>query len=299
MENNTYENGFAPEAEEVQQPVQEQEVYEQPVQPQEDYYPAYDQAPTQSTDVKSVLLGVWEKIKALPKKVLALAGAGVALVVVLAIVLSMLGNTYKTPVKEIEKLLNKNSAEKIIDGLPAVLNGFGESEAKDIIKILKKSDSYKDMEEDMEDYYDEIVEGLKDEYGKNYKIDLKIEDKEKLEKEDLRSFRNQLRDIADYGEELDDMDSDDYEDMADDLGISKSKAKKMVKSLKSFCKDCKSAKVKAGYELSVLMTIDGKDADEPLEQEFTVNVYKVDGRWVIDVFSLVSELGLGSLSYLF
>lgn len=258
MENNTYENEFVPETEAPKAPA---------------------------------------KGNGAGKKNLILAAVAVVAVVAIIVVLSLLGNTYKTPLKAAEKLLNMKSVEKIINNVPSVLNGFGEKEAKTIIKIAKKSEQYEDLIEDAEDSYADTVEDMKDEYGKNYKITLKVDEKEKLEKDDLKEFRNQLRDVAEYGEMLDDLDSDDYEDLADELGVKKSDIKKAVEELKNFCKDCKSAKVTAGYELSVIMSLNGSELDEPEETDMTIRVFKVDGRWVPDVFSLASEMGLGYLLY--
>ena len=273
MENNTFENYSAPEANDFQE--------------------------TFTANEQPVKIGnIIDKIKAIPKKFLIAGGACIAALVLVIVLLSSLSNNYKTPIKTVENLLNTKSLTKIINKAPTVLNGFGESDAKKALKIIKKSDVYKDNIDELEEGYDDLVENLKDEYGKNYKIKLKVEDKEKLEKKELRNFRDQLRNIADMGEELDDMDSDDYEDLADELGVSKAKAKKLVKLLKGFTKDCKKAKVTKGYELDVSMTITGKDADDVEPMEFTVRVYKVDGRWVLDVFSLVQEIGIGALGSL-
>lgn len=299
MENNIYENEAVAETEQLQPEVQEVEI-QQPEAPQ---------SAENKLDVKKILNDgvdkakeLWanreallQKVKSVPKKIWIMAGAGMLALIVVIVVLSLQGNTYKTPIAAAEKLLNMKSFGKLIDNAPSVLNGFGESEADKIIKILKKSDQYQDIKEDAEDAVDDLVEMLKDEYGSNYKIKIKIEDKEKLEKEDVKEFRDQLRSVADMTKELDELDSDDYEDMADELGISKSQAKEVIKTAKSFGKECKSAKVSDGYELEVVVTITGSELEEPMEQDMTVRVFKVDGRWVPDVFSLVNTIGIGSL----
>lgn len=240
MENNIYENEAVAETEQLQPEVQEVEI-QQPEAPQ---------SAEKKLDVKKILNDgvdkakeLWanreallQKVKSVPKKIWIMAGAGILALLVVIVVLSLQGNTYKTPIAAAEKLLNMKSFGKLIDNAPSVLNGFGESEADKIIKILKKSDQYQDIKEDAEDAVDDLVEMLKDEYGSNYKIKIKIEDKEKLEKEDVKEFRDQLRSIADMTKELDELDSDDYEDMADGLGISKSQAKEVIKTAKSFGK---------------------------------------------------------------
>jgi len=307
MENEILENGTTPETEEVVETVEAVEIAAAEAAP--------EAAPeAEKTSVVDTVKGVannavakgkalWAdranllakakelpgKLKTVPKKIWMMIGGGVAALIALIVVVSLLGNNYKTPIKAVEKALNSKSVSQVLNRAPQILNGFGESEAKTLIKIAKKTDMYKDNIEDIEDGFDTIIEGLEDTIGKNYKISLKVTDKEKLDKDAVKAFRNQLRSIAEMGEQLDDLDKDDYADMADDLGISKGQVKKGVKALKSFCKDCKGAKVKKGYELKVEAKVTGKELDEPMEMELSVNVFKVDGRWVIDVFSLADS----------
>ena len=238
---------------------------------------------------KKITGTVVAKAKKIPAKLWIILGAGIATLAIIIAILLMAGNTYKTPLQTAEKLLNMKSVEKIVDKAPSLLNGFGTSEAKSILKIIKKSDTYKDTMEDAEDYFDDAIDTLKDEYGNNYKIKIKVEDKEKLDRDDVREFRDQLRDIGEYRDDLKDLESDDFEDIADELGISKSKVKDMVKEAEDFCKRCKSAKVSKGYELSIVVSIDGSEADDPEELDLNICVYKVDGRWVLDVLSLVEN----------
>lgn len=286
MDNNIFEEGMAPKTEEQQMPEQK------PAEEGKDFVGTVKDILAKG---KVLAISLFEKAKTLPKKVWIAAGAAVVAIIAVIVVLSILGNTYKTPIQEAEKLLNSTSVDKVIDRAPSLLNGFGESELKKAIKILKKSDYYKDIKEDADDAFAELIEGLKDEYGSNYKIKIKVAEKEKLEKEDLKEFRDQLRQIGELSKQIDEMTSDDYEAMAETIGISKSQAKDLAKVVKSFAKECKSASVKDGYELDLVISITGSELDEPEETEMTVRVFKVDGRWVPDVFSLVEEIGIGAI----
>lgn len=218
------------------------------------------------------------------KNKLIVAAAAVVAVIALVIVLSILGNSYKTPIELMEKQANNKKFSAMVDASTATLNGFAEKEVKAVLNIMKKSDSYKDMMEDQEDYFEDNIEDMIDEYGKNYKYTYKIVDKEELEKDDLRDFRDELRYIADMCEdledEIDDYDSDDWEDLADDLEISKADVKELAKKILEIGKICKKAKVTAGYELTVETYLSGSELDEPEEGEMTICVYKVDGRWI-------------------
>lgn len=307
MEDNIFEKENAVEDEvvqpaeeqtEVQQPVEEQTEVQQPENKDMSVKYLLESGKKKAQEIfanKDIYLN---KVKEIPKKIWIMAGAGILAVISIILILSLVGNTYKTPVKAAEKLLNSKSVTKVIDNAPGLLNGFGEDEANKIIKIVKKSDQYEDAIEDAEEYFDEMIESVKDECGANYKIKIKVDEKEKLEKEDCKEFRENLRSVAKLADNIDDMDSDDYEDMADSMGITKSQAKDMVKTMESFCKKCKKAKVSAGYELDLVMSVTGSEMDEPQETEVTVRVFKVDGRWVPDVFTLVNMFGVRNITSL-
>ena len=271
MEN--YENGYAPAEEE-----QNLDAFAQ------DTPAAEETAAPQQKSILEMGKDIWAKFLALPKMVWIGIGAAIAAVVALCIVFSIITNTYKTPISIMQKLENSKSYKDPVEQSAMKLNGFLEKEVKQLGKIMKKSDDYADELEDAKDAFEDRIQDMKDQYGNNYKIKYKVTEKEKLEKDDLKDFRDELREYADYceriEEECDDYDSDDWEEMADELGISKSQAKEMVKIMKEIGKVCKKAKVSNGYELTVVRTVNGSEMDEPEEDEMTIYVYKVNGRWI-------------------
>ena len=117
----------------------------------------------------------------------------------------------------------------------------------------------------------------------------------------MKDFRDSLRDRADnladsIDDFIDEAESEDWEDMADEMGISKSQAKELAKAALKLAKKLKSAKITAGYELSGTRTLTGKELDEPIESEWSMVVYKVDGRWISSsalsmLYMLASSLG--------
>lgn len=291
MENENLENVSAPETEEITETVETVEITETaPAAQKKSVTDVLANIADKGKELIENPKPLLDKIKAVPKKVWIAIGGGVAALIVVIIVLSLLGNTYKTPIKAAEKLLNSKSISQVLNRAPALLNGFGEDEAKVLIGIAKKTDMYKDNIEDIEDGFESVIEMLEDNVGKNYKISLKVTDKEELEKDALKAFREQLRTIGKMGNQLDDLDNDDYADMADELGISKAQAKKAVKNVVAFCKDCKGAKVQKGYELTIEVTLTGKELDEPIELEIHFDVFKVDGRWVPGVFTAADKV---------
>ena len=204
-------------------------------------------------------------------------GAAVAIAAIVVALVLFVFNTYKTPLALAEKAANNKKASVALDKQVAMLNGFCEDEYKEIVKVLKKSDYYEDMLEQ----YEEQIEYYKDEYGSNYKIKYKITNKEKIDKDELKELRDEIREMGEemlY--ELEEADSDYYEEGADELGISESQAKKIVKAMKSVAKTLKKAKITEGYTLTVTETIKGSELDEPEEDEYEIEVYKINGRWV-------------------
>ena len=216
-----------------------------------------------------------------------------AVVAIAAIVLALVMfvfNTYKTPVALLEKQANAKKASALLSKRIEMLNGFCEDEYKEILKIMKKSDDY---EESLE-YYEEQIEYQQDEYGKNYKVKYKIVDKEEIDKDELREVRDTIRERGEMRlESLENLEDEDYEEGADELGITKSQAKKYAKAQESIAKTLKKAKVTEGYILTVSVTTTGSELDEPEEDEFEIEVYKVDGRWVSQ--SALMMLMYGSL----
>lgn len=255
-------------------------------------YPAVSEFMEKAIPVKDDLL---EKAKNVPKKLwIAISGAAVLLIALIVLLSSVVGNTYKSPVNMMEKVANNKKASKVMTYGTKMLNGFCEDEVKDILKIMKESDDFEDTMEEMEEDYEDAIEEKKDEYGSNYKIKYKITDKEKLDKDELKEIKEQYKSIAkmfrSFVEETEDYDSDDWEDLAEESGLSKSQVKKLVKAVEALYKEMKSVKVTKGYELTVTVIITGSELDEPEEEEITVRVYKVNGRWISDnAFSITGQ----------
>ena len=207
----------------------------------------------------------------------------VAVIAVLAIAIPILYgvffNNYKTPLKMAAKIENAKTYDAQVK---ATINasGFLKKEVKGIYNIVKKSEEF-DLDEERDDYK-EMVEDLEEEYGKNYKFYIEVEDKEKLDKDDLKDYKDELKDTGKaMKSQYEDLDSDDIEDMADYMGLSKSNAKKLVKLMESAAKKMRSAKVTAGYELSVKYMVKGSELDEPEElYEDEIVVLKINGKWV-------------------
>ena len=243
---------------------------------------AVDKILQKTSDILDVVL---EKAKKIPPKMwIAISGAAVLLIALIVILSSVVGNTYKTPVNMLEKHANNKKVSKLMDYSTKMLNGFCEDEVENLIDIVKKTDNFEDRMEIMEESFEDAIEDYEDEYGSNYKIKYKIVEKEKLDKDELKEIKEGFKDTAkglrNLVGETEDWDSDDWEDMADEMGLSKSQAKKLVKAVEALYKEMKSAKVTKGYELTVTVITTGSELEEPEEEEITVCVFKVNGRWI-------------------
>lgn len=240
---------------------------------------------------KGLFAKIIEAFKTNTKKAIIVAAAAVTalavLIVGICLIVDAINNTYKAPIKTMEKYANKQSYYDSYEQLIDLSNGFCTSEMETIAKLYKSREEYKDGLEDNKDDFKDKIEELKEQYGSNYKIKYEITDKEKIDKDDLKSVRESLRSRAESlekkVEETEDWDSDDWKEAADELGFDgdKSKAKKYYKTMEKIAKEYKTAKVSAGYELEVTVITKGRELDEPIENERTFKVYKIDGRWVV------------------
>lgn len=225
------------------------------------------------------------KVKTIPMKTWITIAAVLGILIVGVFAISIFTNTYKTPISLYVKYLNAEKHKNIYNDQIKLMNGLCDDELKAIIKIMKKSDDYEDELENKQENWENQVDSYKEQYGDNYKFSFKVEDKEKLDKDDCKDYQDDLRDYAksrynSIKDEYDDYDSDDWSDEADTMGISRSDAKKYVQKMQELYKDLKKAKVTAGYKLDIVVKITGSELDEPEEEELTIHVYKVNGRWV-------------------
>ena len=216
------------------------------------------------------------------KKLLTYAGIAVVAVIALILIISLFKSPNKvtTPLDLEMKVKNAKTYKAYEKAQLKITNGLADDEMEDLMKILKKSDEYD--ADDMKDDFEDMLEDYQDEYGKNYKFYYEIEDKDKIDKDDLKDIEDDLQDSArDMYDEIKDTDVEDLEDLADAMGLKKADAKKIKSIMEKYYKGLKKAKISAGYELEVTYYVDGKELEEPEElREVTIEVYKVNGRWV-------------------
>lgn len=203
-----------------------------------------------------------------------------AVVVLLVIIITVAGSSnYKTPVKQLVKLINKQSTDvfayqKLID------DPISYDYTQAVYKILKKNEAVnenlEDAKEDIKDFFDDI-DGFKVSKCDFVKA-------EKMKGSSLRDIqRNSYNtDNCKYLlEGFENMDKGDYEDLADGMDISVSEAKKFMNEAKKALKAYSKAKVTDGYEVTLRFygKYDGdSDKTEKIEN---IRIIKVNGDWYI------------------
>lgn len=235
----------------------------------------------------------WMKGKLNPKTLIAVC---VALIVLIGAYVGVgyATNNYTTPVRHMEKLENKKSIS-FKAYLKTALENMGATNAGEIVKIMCESDDFLDEMDEFEESYEEAYEKKQDEYGDDFKIVYAIEDKLKLEKSDLRNYQKQYRQYISLAKEglaeMEDYTSSDWNEMAENVGLTRTQVKKLVSALETMVDDIGRLEVTDGYELSIVKTVTGNMLDEPVETDMTIQVVKVNGRWV-NAASFIDGLSL-------
>ena len=228
-----------------------------------------------------------DKLRALDWKKIAIILVALALVAVLVIVLInvIFGSSKNDPIKYMEKYDNAKEVD-MIKLVSEAYNGVDGGNMAKIMKIMAKSDDFKEIVEDFEEGWKEDYEDKVDEYGKNFKITYKNdkEMEEKLDRDELKDYKANIKSmgesILDMVDEFKEMDKDEQKDAAEEMGLSYSDLKDMVEYMEALGRELKSVTVDDGYVLEVIKKTTGKELDEPEEDEVDITVLKINGKWV-------------------
>ena len=163
------------------------------------------------------------------------------------------------------------------------LNGFLKAEVTDIIDILERSQKYREKENTNKSSALQTVEELENEYGDDYKYTITVKQEEKLTDDQLEGMRSILAAIGKYYVDASQgYRMPDFEKLGTRLGLSMEDTKKYVQALGVLGEKCLSGQVTEGYQLKVTQTITGNKMTKTFE-EYTMNVYKIEGCWVWDM----------------
>lgn len=224
------------------------------------------------------------------KKKLNLSVIGLAVIVILAVLFlksCFFGSSYKTPLDDMLKIVNKKQTniDKIADVVvPAMLSDTYE----EVIDLLKSNKEYKKdfkklydktLPDTIEDAYDEFYDNMENIYGKNIKLSYKIEDKEKLDKDERNAIASAYSSFAQLSSGI----TDCIEALENCTELKEKELKKLVKQIEALEKKLDKFKVSSGYVLDVEFTIKGKE--DETSQNMDIVVIKADGDWMIDYLS--------------
>lgn len=203
--------------------------------------------------------------------------AAIGLAVLLAVILLIpKGNTYKTPIKLQAAMMNAKTADKMLDKTVDMLNGLGQDQVEDIVKILEKTEDF-DSTKDMMVL---ALGSIRENAGEKYKVKLSPKGKEKMDKESLEIMQEKIDYLAErYADAAEQME-ENATDVQDELGLSSKDVKKLVKAYKKLAKVLDKAKVTKAYDVEVKTKITGSQLDEAMKSETYIRVYKIGGRWV-------------------
>ena len=217
----------------------------------------------------------------------ALVVIAVALLLVAGLVWAVLrlGNGRTSPISLMQKYANAKSIE--IERLyKDMLAGSDGGKASKLVTLMLKSETFQEQLEAVEETLAEQYEDKLDEYGSNYKISYKNDKsvEEELEKEDLKEYRADIKemgeDFYELGKALGKLKGDDLRDLADDLDMSTADLKALIACLKELGQKYRGAEVSEGWELDALSKITGSELDDPEEDDQELIVLKVNGKWV-------------------
>lgn len=213
---------------------------------------------------------------------------GAAVAVIVAAVAAWLiydstTNTYLTPIKTANK--NYLLENRGLDPVPEHYNGFAKKEVQDILALLKQGSEYAAYLEE-EKSRNEIAREMNErDIGSDWEMYLEVVGEEKLGKEDLEAYTEELNRIAEIIDRLQE-ESADWDDaqwlaFGEKWGLRETQSRKLVQLLAAYGKKLKSAKVSDGYALETRLTWNGEKLKKPFEGEILVErVYEVDGRWI-------------------
>lgn len=202
--------------------------------------------------------------------------AAIVVAVLLVVVLLIPKDSYKTPIELQEDMMNAKTADKMLDRTVDMLNGLGEKEMEDIVKILEKTDEV----ESAKNMLVLTLGTIRDNAGEKYKIKLTPKSKEKSDSDNLEYMQERIDKLAETFADCAEQLEENSAEVQEELGLSEKDVKKLVKAYKKLAKIYGKAEVTKVYDVKVKTKITGSGLDEAMKGEQYFRVYKVGGHWI-------------------
>ena len=193
-------------------------------------------------------------------------------------------NTYETPLKAYAEYMSGPGSD--LDKEMKVYNGWAEEEIKEIHTILKKLWPEDGPEVWERAWHLSVMNGsYEDQFGKDAKMSYVIDEKVELSKEDLEKYQQELDGLVKKWEEdwADGGPESDVTEWIEAGAISEADGKKLLDVFEAFIDKMGEAQIEEGYKLSTSVTISGSELEEDYEKKRSFLVFKVDGRWVLQL----------------
>ena len=227
-----------------------------------------------------------------------LIGVAVCFVVVIAAILVLLlGGGYKKPINKLVSLVNAQSTD-VNAYMSCVTPPFVPETYKEALGLIKNGDAKDELNDAINEVFEEAWDGIKEEYGKDWKVSIEFKKNKKLSDKDIDKLQKSYDDLSKTLDKMNLDDEDTWEDIADYLDDeydTELKPEKAVKLGENLLKKLDNFKITEGYEVKVKVSIEGKSNKD--STTMSANVIKAGGQWFIDPLSF-SEGGISAASLL-
>ena len=230
------------------------------------------------------------KVNAIAKK--KYIGVFVAIVAVIALAFIIIAgniniNRYRTPINIYQAFANTEELD-IIDYSTSVGNGIEKTNLKKFFEIVSKSVNYSKFEESCKTDWEDEREYNIATYGDGYQVEIFIDNKMQLEKNELEYYRRILLDeikiLGVIGDVSDDtVDVNTWRKLTDGFDLTKSELEQLFGVVKSIYDNMGRLDVSDGYRLAITKHYKSNEELKPSEEYQTANmvVLKVNGSWVL------------------
>ena len=214
------------------------------------------------------------------KSIIYKAAGAVAVILLFILCINAFSGNYKTPIKAIVKEINRGTKTDYLSLYNAAL-------PKDLKKLNKQfyttinADKLEDLNDDLKDSFEE----LKDKYPK-WKIKFEYDSVEKLNKTELREYKDDLSDgalddIDDFIDTVEDALDDQVESIADMYDADEDDVEKFFKNVIKYLKSFKKIKISKGYKVKGRYVLKNGSDEINKTDKVTMYVLKINGSWVI------------------
>ena len=201
-------------------------------------------------------------------------------------------DTYKTPLDLQMNILNARNEAEYFDAEAKARTVFEYEAVKGMLEMeyQREGRDYSDGDPERlglqrgEDGEDLNVEY----YGKDFEYYYKIAKQEKLDKDDLAEFQEEIREVVDDGldmcEEAKYFDDSEWADLADHLECSRAEARRYVEWVEKIMNDLQSVEITDGYVITYSIGVKGSKLDEAEEvmEKVEMCVLKTNGKWIAE-----------------